>query len=83
MNILNDIAPGLLLNLVMTAGLIAVCQLLLWLLSIKLRDASIVDIFLFTRNNNIFHHQCRSRCGSEEFKVGADSGYIIQKAFQV
>ena len=45
MSILNDIAPGLLLNLVMTAGLIAVCQLLLWLLSIKLRDASIVDIF--------------------------------------
>ena len=45
MSIFNDIAPGLLLNLVMTAGLIAVCQLLLWLLSIKLRDASIVDIF--------------------------------------
>ena len=39
------LAPGLLVNLLMTAGLILVCQLALWALSIRLRDASIVDIF--------------------------------------
>lgn len=39
------LAPGLLGNLVMTALLILLCQLALWALSIRLRDASIVDIF--------------------------------------
>lgn len=39
------LAPGLLANLAMTAVLLLVCQLSLWALSIRLRDASIVDIF--------------------------------------
>jgi steroid 5-alpha reductase family enzyme len=39
------LAPGLLQNFVLTALLILACQLALWLLSIRLRDASIVDIF--------------------------------------
>ncbi len=39
------LAPGLLANLLMTGLLVLVCQLLLWALSIRLRDASIVDIF--------------------------------------
>lgn len=46
MNFLDGVlAPGLLFNLVMTAGLLLACQLMLWLVSIRLRDASIVDIF--------------------------------------
>lgn len=46
MNFLADnVAPGLLVNLLLTAAVLVVCQLLLWLLSIRLRDASIVDIF--------------------------------------
>ena len=39
------VAPGLLQNLLLTAALILVCQFLLWRLSIRLHDASIVDIF--------------------------------------
>lgn len=39
------LAPGLLANLVLTAALILACQLALWALSIRLKDASIVDIF--------------------------------------
>ena len=42
---LGDIAPGFLLNCAVTAAVIAVCMLLLWLWSIRLKDMSIVDIF--------------------------------------
>jgi steroid 5-alpha reductase family enzyme len=45
MSALADVAPGLLTNLAMTAALVALCQLALWGLSVRLRDASIVDIF--------------------------------------
>lgn len=45
MSVFADVAPGLLQNLLLTAALIAVCQLSLWGLSVRLRDASIVDIF--------------------------------------
>lgn len=39
------LAPGLLANLALTAALLLACQFSLWLLSLRLRDASIVDIF--------------------------------------
>jgi steroid 5-alpha reductase family enzyme len=42
---MDDLAPGFLLNCGATAAAIAVCMLLLWLTSIRLRDMSIVDIF--------------------------------------
>jgi steroid 5-alpha reductase family enzyme len=41
----SDLAPGFLFNCAMTGAALAVCMLLLWLLSIRLRDMSIVDIF--------------------------------------
>jgi steroid 5-alpha reductase family enzyme len=40
-----EIAPGLEQNLYATGAALLVCVLLLWLLSIRLRDASIIDIF--------------------------------------
>ena len=42
---LSDLAPGFLFNCAATGGVIATCMLLLWLLSIRLNDMSIVDIF--------------------------------------
>ncbi len=39
------VGPGFLFNCAATAGVIAACMLLLWLLSIRLNDMSIVDIF--------------------------------------
>lgn len=39
------LAPGLLSNLLMSAALVLACQVALWVLSMRLRDASIVDIF--------------------------------------
>lgn len=42
---LSDLAPGFLFNCAATAGVIAACMLLLWLLSVRLNDMSIVDIF--------------------------------------
>ena len=46
MNFPTDVlAPGLLANFALTAAVLLVCQVSLWLLSIWLRDASIVDIF--------------------------------------
>lgn len=41
----NELASGLLFNLVMTLALILLCQVLLWGLSLRLNDASIADIF--------------------------------------
>lgn len=45
MSLFADVAPGLLSNLALTALLIALCQLAIWGLSVRLNDASIVDIF--------------------------------------
>jgi steroid 5-alpha reductase family enzyme len=42
---LSDVAPGFLLNCAVTAAALGTCMLMLWLLSIRLRDMSIVDIF--------------------------------------
>jgi steroid 5-alpha reductase family enzyme len=41
----GELAPGLGHNLWVTAAVLFACVLSLWLLSIKLRDASIIDIF--------------------------------------
>jgi steroid 5-alpha reductase family enzyme len=40
-----EIAPGLARNLYVTAAVLLACVLLLWMLSIRLRDVSIIDIF--------------------------------------
>ena len=42
---MGDLAPGLAQNLWVTAAALLACVLLLWLLSIRLRDISIIDIF--------------------------------------
>src|SRR4029453_1167979 len=42
---MGELAPGLGHNLWVTAAVLFACVLSLWLLSIKLRDASIIDIF--------------------------------------
>lgn len=42
---MGAIAPGLGQNLWVTAVVLLACVLSLWLLSIRLRDASIIDIF--------------------------------------
>src|SRR5262245_2843872 len=42
---LVELAPGLGRNLWVTALVLLACVLSLWLLSIRLRDASIIDIF--------------------------------------
>jgi steroid 5-alpha reductase family enzyme len=42
---LTDVAPGLGLNLLVTAAVTLACVLSLWLLSIRIKDVSIVDIF--------------------------------------
>src|SRR5690606_18695035 len=42
---LAEIAPGLVRNLYATGAVLLACVLLLWLLSIRLRDISIIDIF--------------------------------------
>jgi steroid 5-alpha reductase family enzyme len=42
---MGDLAPGLGQNLWITAAVLLACVLLLWLLSIRLRDTSIIDIF--------------------------------------
>lgn len=42
---LAEIAPGFVQNLYVTAAILLVCVLLLWLLSIRLSDISIIDIF--------------------------------------
>jgi steroid 5-alpha reductase family enzyme len=42
---MGGIAPGLGQNLWVTAVVLLACVLSLWLLSIRLRDASIIDIF--------------------------------------
>ena len=42
---MGELAPGLAQNLWVTAAVLLACVLLLWLLSIRLRDISIIDIF--------------------------------------
>ena len=42
---MGELAPGLAQNLWVTAAALLACVLLLWLLSIRLRDISIIDIF--------------------------------------
>ena len=41
----SAIAPGFGLNLAVTAAVTLACVLALWLLSIRLKDVSIIDIF--------------------------------------
>ena len=41
----DAVAPGFLFNCAASAGVIGACMLLLWLLSIRLNDMSIIDIF--------------------------------------
>jgi len=41
----HNLAPGLVENLVLTAVVILIAQVLLWALSLRIHDASIVDIF--------------------------------------
>jgi steroid 5-alpha reductase family enzyme len=43
--VLEELAPGLALNLAVTALVLLACVLGLWLVSIRIRDVSIIDIF--------------------------------------
>lgn len=45
MSMIAELAPGLLHNALITGLVLLACVLALWLLSIRLRDASIIDIF--------------------------------------
>lgn len=42
---LADVGHGFLINALLTGGILAVCVLLLWALSVRLRNISVIDIF--------------------------------------